>query len=492
MNRSFSASDTADARASSGAFASEPLRKVTRSATVFLWIYRFLYPFALLVGAPFYLRRMWRRGGYSQGFSQRFGCVPPLPAKRVPQVPETAARPLAQPCVCRRRLWLQAVSVGELLAVAPLLEAWAREGHEVYLTTTTSTGYRLARERYAALTIGIGYLPLDWWPFSRKAWATVQPDVALLMEGERWPEHIAQAAQRGVPVVCLNARLSDRSFSRMLRCRWAIGPLLGGITQIFACSEEDAQRFRTLGFAAEQVETTGNIKLDVAVPMLGAEERAQLRGELGLPAAESGGLILMGASTWPGEEAALIKTLKRVRAAGIACSLLLVPRHVERRGELFALLRESGRSYRIRSEWLRERYWRSRENPLEAVAISLADTTGELQRLLQVADLVFVGKSLSPHREGQTPVESAILGRPILFGPGMGNFRQIACELIDCGAARVVGDGQALTAQVYQLLRDTERRAAMSAAGRAWHARNVGAVERTLRAVSELFGKPQP
>jgi len=435
-----------------------------------LWLYRFLYPFALLVGAPFYLRRMWRRGGYSQGFAQRFGCVPVLPAKR-------------EGCL---RVWLQAVSVGELLAVAPLLEAWAREGHEVYLTTTTSTAYRLARERYAELTIGIGYLPLDWWPFSRKAWAAIQPDLALLMEGERWPEHIAQAARRGVPVVCLNARLSDRSFSRMLRVRWAIGPLLGGITQILACSEEDAQRFRTLGFTADQVETTGNIKLDVAVPMIGAEERAQLRCELGFPPEESGELILMGASTWPGEEAALVDTLKRVRARGFACSLLLVPRHAERRGEIVDLLRESGLKYRVRSAHLSES-----QNDSEAVDVALADTTGELQRLLQVADLVFVGKSLPPHTEGQTPVESAILGRPILFGLGMGNFRQIARELVDCGASRVVEDAQALAAQACELLRDGETRAAMGAAGRAWHARNVGAVGRTLEAVSALFTKPK-
>jgi len=447
-----------------------------------LWLYRVLYPFALLIGAPLYLRRMLRRGGYGEGFSQRFGCVPPLPAKREG----------------RRRIWLQAVSVGELLAVAPLLEAWAHEGYEVYLTTTTSTGYRLARERYAALTIGIGYLPLDWWPFSRSAWAAVQPDLALLMEGERWPEHIAQAARRGVPVACLNARLSDRSFRRMLRCRWAIAPLLGGITQILACSEEDAQRFRTLGFAAERVRTTGNMKLDVAVPVLGAEERSRLRSELGVSPVESGELILMGASTWPGEEEALIETLRRVRETGIACSLLLVPRHAERRSEILSLLRESGLSYRLRSEWLREvkpdglgRAGNDSAPNKTVCDCAFADTTGELARLLQVADLVFVGKSLPPHTEGQTPVESAILGRPILFGAGMGNFRQIAHELVTCGAARVVADAQVLTVEARALLRDGDRRAAMGAAGQAWHAQNVGAVTRTLDAVCELFAKPE-
>ncbi|WP_082782748.1 3-deoxy-D-manno-octulosonic acid transferase [Cephaloticoccus capnophilus] len=460
MNRSFPESDAA---------ANGPQCKQKRAATVHLWLYRALYPFALLIGSPFYLRRMWRRGGYREGFSHRFGRVPSLPAKR-----EGVSR-----------LWLQAVSVGELLAVAPLLEAWAREGHEVYLTTTTSTGYRLARERYGALTIGIGYLPLDWWPFSRNAWAAVQPDVALLMEGERWPEHIAQAARRGVSVVCLNARLSDRSFRRMRRCLWAIEPLFGGITKILACAEEDARRFRALGFAPDRVITTGNMKLDVAVPVLDAGAKAQLRSELGLRPVESGELILMGASTWPGEEAALISALRSLRVKGIACSLLLVPRHAERRAEIVAVLRESGFRYRIRSEYLSE----SRSDS-ECVDVSLADTTGELQRLLQVADLVFVGKSLPPHTEGQTPVEAAILGRAILFGPGMGSFRQIARELVDCGAARVVGDSQALAAQACKLLLDSEKREAMGAAGRAWHAQNVGALARTLEATSELFAKP--
>ncbi|KXU35815.1 hypothetical protein AXK11_05595 [Cephaloticoccus primus] len=470
-----------------------------------LWLYRLLYPFALLIGAPFYLRRMWRRGGYREGFAQRFGRVPALPPLR----PKHVSPANGTAAAARQRIWLQAVSVGELLAVAPLLEAWARAGHEVYLTTTTSTGYRLARERYTALTIGIGYLPLDWWLFSARAWRAVNPDLALLMEGERWPEHIAQAARRGVPVACLNARLSDRSFRRMRRARWAVKPLLGGITQILACSPEDAQRFRALGFAAGKIETTGNIKLDVRVPPLGADARAQLRRELGIGAvagedATCAPLVLLGASTWPGEEAALVDAFLRVRAASASAaaaanrgappiSLVLVPRHAERRGEIAALLRERGLSHRLRSDYLRSADGFAGVPPnaaaTAAVEVAVADTTGELQQLLQVADLVFVGKSLPPHTEGQTPVESAILGKPILFGPGMGNFRAIARELVNCGAARVVPDPQALAAQVCALLTaeaGASARAAMGAAGRAWHAQNVGAVERTVRAVAQL------
>jgi len=429
-----------------------------------LWLYRILYPFALLVAAPFYLRRMWRRGGYREGFSQRFGRVSALPKKQK-----------------RKRIWLQAVSVGELLAVAPLLKAWASEDVEVYLSTTTSTGYALARERYAAQTIGIGYFPLDWWPLSARAWAAVKPDLALLMEGERWPEHIAQAARRGVPVVCVNARLSDRSFQRLRRVRWAVPQLLGGITRLLACSAEDAERFRQVGFAAERIVTTGNIKLDGDVVRLTASKRAALRAELGLPeeTAQSNSVsVIVGASTWPGEEAALIAALKRARAAGHACSLLLVPRHAERRGEIEALLRES---------WLRFAF-RSRgpycgQTPVD---VAVGDTTGELRNFLQLADVVFVGKSLPPHTEGQTPVESAILGKPILFGLGMGNFRAIVDDLVVCGAVRIVPDAAALEVEVVSLLSEDRKRAAMGAAGQTWHASNIGALKRTLAEIAQI------
>ena len=400
-------------------------------------------------------------------FGQRFGRVAGLPAKR-PGV---------------KRIWLQAVSVGEMLAIGPLLAAWAREdGVEVYLTTTTSTGYQLAKERYAAQTIGIGYFPLDWWGFSARAWRAVQPDLAILTEGERWPEHIHQAARRGVPVVCVNARLSDRSFRRMQRFPRAVRRMLRGVTRVLACSAHDAERFRTLGFSADRIAVTGSIKLDVSIPALAAEELKQLRRELGLPAA---GFILMGASTWPGEEAALLQTLKQVRAQGMACSLLLVPRHAERRDEIATLLHASGWAHHFRS---RGDFTKgaAAATTKATVDVAVGDTTGELRKLLQLADVVFVGKSLPPHTEGQTPVESAILGRPILYGPGMGNFRVIAGELTAGGAAQIVHDTAELSDRVGALLGDAAQREAMAAAGQRWHQANVGAVERTLAAIRGL------
>jgi 3-deoxy-D-manno-octulosonic-acid transferase len=403
---------------------------------------------------------MRRRGGYRENFLHRFGGHEGLPARR-PGV---------------RRVWLQAVSVGEVLAVAPLIEALVRtDGVEVYLTATTSTGYRLAVERYRELTIGIGYFPLDWWLFSRRAWARIAPDLVILTEGERWPEHMHQAAARGVPVLGINARLSDRSFRRMQWFGPASRVMLDGLTRLLPCSAQDAARFQALGFPAARMTTTGNIKLDVEIPRLDAGQLAGLRRELGLPA----GLVLMGAATWPGEETALVEALRCARAAGRRCSLLLVPRHAERRPELARLLEETKLRF----------HFRSRGPAPGEVDVAVADTTGELRRLLQVADLVFVGKSLPPHTEGQTPVEAAALAQPILFGPGMGNFRLIARDLRTRGAALEVADAAALATVATELLGDAARRGQLAAAAGEWHRDNAGAVGRTLAVLREELAK---
>jgi 3-deoxy-D-manno-octulosonic-acid transferase len=425
-----------------------------------IWIYRLLFPFALLVASPYYLLRMRRRGGYGGGFRHRFGLPPALPA-RTPGL---------------RRVWLQAVSVGEILAVEPILRALNADGTEVVLTTTTSTGYRLATERYAALVCAVAYFPIDWTPFSARAWAAIAPDLALVTEGERWPEHMRQAARRGVPVIGINARISDRSFGRLRAFPAAAKFVLSGMTRLLAGSVEDADRFRALGFPADRVTVTGNIKLDVDIPRLDAAARSKLRGELGLPA---GGLVLLGSSTWPGEEGALAAALASARALGVRCSLLRVPRPAERRGEIVKLLGSTGLSFHLRSQ-----------GPAGSeVDVAVGDSTGELRNLTQLADLVFVGKSLAPHTEGQTPVEAATLGKPILFGPGMANFRAIERDLLARGAARTVASPADLALQAGALLLDRSKRDAISAASEGWRRDNGGGVERTLAVIrAELSG----
>jgi 3-deoxy-D-manno-octulosonic-acid transferase len=419
-----------------------------------IWIYRLLFPFALLAMSPYYLMRMRRRGGYGRGFGQRFGRIHGL----TPRMPGAA------------RVWLQAVSVGEILAVEPILRALVADGTEVILTTTTSTGHKIALERYKGVATAIAYFPIDWLPFSARAWAAIAPDLAVVTEGERWPEHMHQAKSRGVPVLCINARISDRSFERMSVWRGGASFVLDGITRLLAGSELDAERFRALGVPDERILVTGNIKLDVDIPRLGEEAREALRRALGLPEAR---LVLLGSSTWPGEEEALVGALKSARGLGVSCSLLVVPRHAERRSDIEKWLKGTGFTYHFRSL-----------GPAPAeVDIAVADTTGELRSLTQLADLVFVGKSLPPHTQGQTPVEAATLGKPILFGPGMANFRSIERDLLDRGAARRVASAHELASVASALLEDRAARQALSGASAAWRRDNGGGVERTLSAI---------
>ena len=499
-----------------------------------IWLYRILFFPALLLMLPCYLLRMWRRGGYGPGFSQRFGGGVALGAKRAGV----------------RRVWIQAVSVGEMQAIAPLLGALKQCGNvEVYLTTTTSTGHKIALDRFggkSGLAAGIGYFPLDWWAFSARAWRRVQPDLVILMEGELWPEHIAQARGRGVPVLVVNARMSDRSFARMKTWRRAVMPLLQkGITRVLACSEGDAARFRELGFTAQQVAATGNIKWDVTIPALGAEEKAALMSELGLAGAPlatpglgkgaegtkgvasdapTGGvtntqsaesvaraenappvspvpdLILLGSSTWPGEEEACVAALRAARAAGVSARLLLVPRHAERRGEVEAMLqKEAAAGAGVASAgvdvaganaadgggltW----HFRSRGAAPAAVDVAVGDTTGELRKFTQLADLVFVGKSLAPHTEGQTPIEAAALGRAIVFGSGMSNFREISRRLVKAGAAREVRSREEFCLEAARILGDAAAREKMMASSEACYRGNQGAVARTVAVIGEFL-----
>jgi 3-deoxy-D-manno-octulosonic-acid transferase len=428
-----------------------------------LWLYRLLFLPLALLSAPYYGWRMRRRGGYGAHFGQRFGAVPRLPAKRAGV----------------KRIWLQAVSVGEMLAITPLIEAWKRDPEvEVYLTTTTSTGYALAAERYLAkgAVMALGYFPVDFWACSARAWRAIEPDLVVLTEGERWPEHLHQATRRGVPAVAVNARLSDRSFRRMRRLGPLARLLTRGLSHVLAASEGDAERFADFGVPAGRVTVTGNLKLDVSLPAVSQAESDKFRRELGLGDAK----LVLGASTWPGEEAALIEAWRGLRDARVSAEtwkLLIVPRHAERRGEIETLLTASGLRY----------HFRSRGAAPGEVDVAIADTTGELARLLALGEIVFVGKTLPPHTEGQTPVEAAARGKAVVFGPGTANFRLIARELEVCGAARRVADASGLAVALRNFAEDPRARDKAGASGSSWHHGNRGAAERTRKVLSEIL-----
>lgn len=423
-----------------------------------IWFYRLLFLPGLLIALPYYLLRMWRRGGYGKDFQHRLGRF----------------RRLAPPATDRKRVWLQAVSVGEVLAIGPLIEALQRTNQfEIVLTTTTSTGYAEARKRYADRTLAIGVFPLDFWLFSRKAWKRIQPDMLILTESELWPEHLHQAKAHKVPAYLVNARISNRSFERYQKVPTIAARMLRKFDAIFAASPLDQSRLGALGAANENIKMHGSIKFDVSIPdQLTNEQKNELLAELGFKAQnEAKPFVLLGSSTWPAEEAALIAAQDRLIAKGIDCRLLLVPRHAERAPEIVRLLNDQSRTW----------HQRSTQSPVAGpVSIYLADTTGELARLSQVADLAFIGKSLPPNHGGQTPIEAAGLGIPSIMGPEMANFKDLSRSLVQVGAARQVADAPALEAAILELANDQAARAQMGETARSWHASNRGSSQRIV------------
>ena len=430
-----------------------------------IWIYRLLFLPLFLISCPYYFGRMIKRGGYAKDFTHRFGCVPVLPPRREGV----------------HRVWIQAVSVGETEAVAPLLRELKSRGNvEVILTTTTSTAYKIIREKYADLVAAYACFPMDFLPFSAKAWRRFDPSVAVLMEGELWPEHLTQAKKRGVPVFVVNARLSDKSFRRYRAAGALARWVFGQVRFICAGTQNDFDRFRALGVPADKIAFTGNMKFDVASgETFTAADAAALKKELGFPADAP---VLLGSSTWPGEEAMLLETFAEARKRFPELRLLICPRHAERRAEIVDILEKTSWKWFLRS--------RTKPEDVPADAdVCVADTTGELRKLTHLAQLAFVGKSLPPNNGGQTPIECAALGVPLVYGPAMTNFKDVCRSLEDCGAAVKVRDAAGAQAKLLSLLEDAPAREKMSASAQAWHRGNQGATARVVKFFDEIFAR---
>ncbi|MEM8549578.1 MAG: glycosyltransferase N-terminal domain-containing protein [Verrucomicrobiota bacterium] len=429
-----------------------------------IWIYRLLFLPALLLALPYYWWRMYRRGGYRHDFHHRFGLIDRPPPKQ----PGT------------RRIWIQAVSVGEIRALSPLIEALQGEPElELVITTTTSTGYAILREEVSPRVLKVGIFPVDFVLFSRNAWRRLDPDLAILMEGEIWPEHLHQARQRSVPVMLINGRLSDKSFRRYAKFPGLSGKLFRQLDTILAATPYDQERFLKLSAAAQTTSVTGSLKLDAPVgPLLTKTEGQALLAELGFADASDHPIVLLGSSTWPGEEGLLLDVLKEALAEGLNVRLLLIPRHAERRADIISLLEAQPLPWHLRTQ--------AHQAP-GPVMVYIADTTGEMVRLSQVADLAFIGKSLPPHDGGQTPVEAAALGIPLVYGPKMSNFRHICRQLQEYGAAIRCEEAESVHATLLELLRDQPRRQAIGSAGQRWHAGNQGATKRVVEAIREAL-----
>jgi len=345
--------------------------------------------------------------------------------------------------------------VGETLAAVPLLRLLRRRISDVrqIITSVTLTGRETAVKSLSGVTDEGFYFPFDLPGLCGRFLDRLRPDVVVIVETEIWPNFIAACARRGVPVVIVNGRLSQRSFAGYMRFRWFFAPILRTLRTISAQTVEDAERFIELGAPRENVTVGGNLKFDVSPPEIAA---SPLSGLL-LREKAAGALWVVAGSTHDGEEADLLRAFLAAREANPSLRLLLAPRHPERFDAVEALVRREGVSM-VRRTSIPEGAQRLPEPVL------LLDTVGELSGAYAAADLAFVGGSLVP-KGGHNVLEPSWHGVPTIVGPHMENFREIADAFLAGNALlRVAGkeeleDRLARFAADPSVFRETGRRA---------------------------------
>ncbi len=429
------------------------------------WIYNLVFPVAFVLMLPHFLLRMLRRGGYARDFAQRIGAYGEAESAR-----------LAAP---GRPVWIQAVSVGELAVALSFMDELRRRDPAVrfVLTTNTSTGHALALKKVRAPDVTL-YFPLDVPWVVPRVLRRIRPSAVVLVENEMWPNLIRAARKQGIPTVMINGRISEHSFRGYRKIRFITRDLLPRIHWFCVQSGADRDRLLALGAPAGRLEITGSAKYDIAPTPPTAEVRA--RAVLEKIGVAPGDPVLVGGSTWDGEEAALAGLLPELRRRHPRLMLVLVPRHAERRDAVLAVLRERGLTVIQRS-----RFPDDAPAPPERPDVLLVDTTGELRGFYAAADVVFVGKSLT-QTGGQNPIEPARDGKPIVTGPHMENFPAVAQDFAEAGAWVQAADAEGLGAAVQRLLDDSAERRRLGEAAAALVARKAGATrlmaERVLAA----------
>ncbi len=426
-----------------------------------IYFYRLIALPLMLLASPYFIGRKLRRDGLLEDWKQRFGFLPKLPKKNQTSLDKTKGK---------KRIWIQAVSIGEILAIETLIDQLMEtEQVEIILTTTTSTGYQAAKERYDKKIKLVGLFPIDFWIFSKIAWSRLQPDCILLAESELWPEHLAQASKNKTPVFIINARLSNSSFKRLKAFKPFAHFLFSNVKTIYSATQIDFDRFIALGVKPDSI--IGNIKLDVPFPYpLSEEEKHECINKLFLitEKVKEKEFILIGASTWPGEEALLLSAQKACIKAGIDCRLIIVPRHVERKASIIKLLKEQKLKWILASDI--ELAALEKHN----AAIFLSDKTGNLSKLIRLADLAFIGKSMPPNRGGQTPIEAVAQGVPIITGPNMSNFANIIDDLKSVSAGIQIPDSNLFSEKIIELAQDPKKRKDLAQSGIEWHKSKKG------------------
>jgi len=342
-------------------------------------------------------------------------------------------------------VWIHACSVGEVASTASLVHALLSRNHSVHMTVVTATGMAQAKRMFGK-KISISYLPWDIPGLMTRLINRLKPRLFLLTETEFWPGMLMACHRKGIPVIGINTRISDRSFPRYHASRWLWRRWLSHVELFFAQSSLDAERLLAIGVESNRIQIVGNLKYTVTSPNVDAASiRKQLDPSQQRP-------ILLAASTHTGEESSLLHMLPQWRKACSDLLLVLVPRHPERFDSVGKMIEQRGFHC---SRW-------SEHNADPKADVVIVDAMGILRGLYTVADLVFIGGSLLPVG-GHNPLEAVICGRGVITGPYVHNFREIMGALQHQSAALVARNAEELEQIIQSLLMNPDQLQAMHA-----------------------------
>jgi 3-deoxy-D-manno-octulosonic-acid transferase len=419
-------------------------------------LYSTLLGLFLLITLPYWLLQMMRHGKYRAGLRQRLGALPPN----------------LEPQSEKPTIWVHAVSVGEVVASAAVVEELRQRflSHRVVVSTTTSTGQKLAARRFGEETVFC--FPLDFGFAIRPYLEALRPELVVIAETEFWPNFLRLAKNSGARIAIINCRISDRSLPGYKRLHFWLPKVLANVDLFLAQTEEDRRRLMEIGAPESRVTITGNLKFDVTPPQPPAIV-ASLRANLSQ--AGSGPVLVCG-STVEEEEGSLLSAFHNILATQPKAVMILAPRHPERFAQVAALVENLGFRLLRRSLWSGE--------PL-AGAVFLLDSIGELAGLYSLATIAFVGGSLVP-RGGHNILEPALYGVPIVTGNHYENFRDIVNFFLSRNAVRVVGLAE-LPLVFMELIDNREERERLGRSALAALESQRGATEKTLAALTRLM-----
>ncbi len=413
---------------------------------------RFIYTAISTLALPVIVFRLWWRGrrlpGYRQRIAERFGFAPPLdPGLDLPII------------------WVHAVSVGETIAAVPVVEFLLSRGDvQVLMSNMTPTGADRARELFGDRVLH-AYAPYDIPAFVNRFLARIQPRLLLIMETELWPNTIRACRERSVPVLLLNARLSEKSAHSYSLFASLTEEILRDLTCVAAQAEDDAQRFRDLGLPAAACQVTGSIKFDLTLSQTLLNEAAALKAVWSDKGRRP---IAIAASTHEGEEELVLQAFQLVKKTVPDALLILVPRHPDRFGQVARLCDATEMKWQRRSQG---------SAPAADIDLMLGDTMGEMLLLYGLADVAFVGGSLVP-TGGHNLIEPAAWGLPLVSGTHLFNFAEVARLMLAGGGLRLVNSSEALAAELGELLSDPAQRRQRGEAAKRVADANRGALAR--------------